>query len=291
MDPKSTNRSLDRLEVDRVELDQHAERADQLQLMGMPGAPPVLGERLPSMSVSSMVQLSRCPKQFYWTVVRPLPRRPSAAARLGQDIHRWIEIRSVGQGRLEDPEEPVDLAPEEIGDPARAHEPPGHAVPLEQKLKSTWQASRFSGMIPRFTEQAFVLAISDGLLVRGRIDAVYVHEDGTWELVDYKTGREPDEADAVARLQLAIYSLAAQEVWKVDPSRLNLTYFYLGSGRADPIPAIELTTTGNDLTAMFGQVQSGRFEPRPGVICHSCDFLRFCSAGQRHVSDNTTNED
>ena len=285
IDPGLINRSVDELKVDRVEFEsRRAEVAEQLMLIGAPGAPPVPDERLQSMSVSSMVQLSRCPKQFYWTVVRPLPRRPSAAARRGQHIHRWIEIRSVGQGRLDDPEEPVDLAPEEIGDPVPAYEPAGPAVPLERKLKNAWQASRFSDMIPRFTEQPFVLALPGGLLVRGRIDAVYVHEDGTWELVDYKTGREPDAADAVARLQLAIYSLAAQEIWKVDPGRLKLTYFYLSSGRADPIPATELTTTGDDLTAMFGQVQAGRFEPRPGAICGSCDFLRFCDAGKEHVA-------
>ncbi|MDQ3765929.1 MAG: PD-(D/E)XK nuclease family protein, partial [Actinomycetota bacterium] len=74
--------------------------AEQLQLLYVPRPPPAPDERLQSLSVSSLVQLSRCPKQFHWTVVRPLPRRPSAAARLGHDIHRWIEIRSVGQGRL-----------------------------------------------------------------------------------------------------------------------------------------------------------------------------------------------
>jgi len=243
------------------------------------------------MSVSSMVQLSRCPKQFYWTVVRPLPRRPGAAARLGQDVHRWIEIRSVGQGRLDDSEEPVDLASEEIGRPVLAREPPASSVRLAGKLKSTWKASRFSDMIPRFTEQPFVIALPDGLQVRGRIDAVYVHEDGTWELVDYKTGREPHESDVVARLQLAIYSLAAQEIWRVDPGRLKITYFYLGSGRADPIPATELTTTCDDLTAMFEQVQAGGFEPRPATICSSCDFLRFCDAGRRHLSGGTPNQD
>lgn len=263
--------------------------AEQLQLLGAPGAPPVSDERLQSMSVSSMVQLSRCPKQFYWTVVRPLPRRPSAAARLGHDIHRWIEIHSAGQGRLDDPKEPGGLPPEETGEPAPAHKGPAHAVSIEKKLKSTWQASRFSGMIPRFTEQYFVISLPDGLQVRGRIDAVYMHEAGTWELVDYKTGREPDEADTVARLQLAIYSLAAQEAWKVDPGMLELTYFYLATGRADPIPATELTTTLADLSAMFGQVQAGGFEPRPGRICHSCDFLRFCEAGQEQVSDTTSN--
>lgn len=259
------------------------EIAEQLQLPGAPRASPAPDKRFRSMSVSSLVQFSRCPRQFYWTVVKPLPRRSSAAARRGQDIHRWIELRSVGQERLAGPGGSLDAVSGRAGDGATGHEDPESTVPFEQQLKSTWRSSRFSASIPRFTEQAIVIALRGGLTVRGRIDAVYVHEDGTWELVDYKTGREPDRDDAAARLQLAIYSLAAQEVWKIDPRRLTLTYFFLGSGRADPIPAGELGTTFEDLRTMFGRVQAGRFEPRPGPACNSCDFLRFCGAGKQHV--------
>src|SRR5438093_218001 len=34
-----------------------------------------------ALSVTALVSLARCPKQFWWSVVRPLPRRPSPAAR------------------------------------------------------------------------------------------------------------------------------------------------------------------------------------------------------------------
>ena len=232
------------------------------------------------MSVSSIVQLSRCPQQFYWTVIDPLPRRAGAAARLGHDIHRWIELRSVGQYRLDEPEVLAKAPSQEDRDPGQK----GPTAALMQELKASWHASRFSEMIPRFTEQPFVLALPGGLSVGGRIDAVYVHEDGSWELVDYKTGREPEDADPFAWLQLAVYSLAAQEIWKVDPRALKLTYFYLATGRAEPISATELTTTIDDLSAMFRRVQSGRFEPRPGAICPPCDFLQFCDAGKKHLA-------
>ena len=257
--------------------------AEQLQLPGAPRPSRAHDLRLESMSVSSMVQLSRCPQQFYWTVMDPLPRRASAAALLGHDIHRWIELRSVGQRRFDEPEAPVNVPFEDKADHKAHPAQKGSTAALEQKLKGTWQASRFSEMIPRFTEHAFVLALPGGLSVGGRIDAVYVYEDGSWELVDYKTGLEPDDADPFARLQLAIYSLAAQKIWKVDPCRLKLTYFYLATGRADPIPATGLTISDDDLSAKFGEVQAGRFEPRPGPMCRSCDYLRFCGAGKRHI--------
>lgn len=255
--------------------------AEQLRLPGTPVPPAAPEERFPSLSVSAMVQFSRCPRQFYWSAVRPLPRRFGAAARRGQGIHRWIETRSAGQEPLEDPGASA-LAPREIGRLAgEVHR--DHAISFEERLKSTWRASRFSAAIPRFTEQPFAISLPGGGTVRGRIDAVYVHEDGNWELVDYKTGREPDEEDVVARLQLAIYSLAAQEIWKVDPHRLMLTYFYLASGRADATPAVALETTVEDLAVILGSVRAGRFDPSPGPSCASCDFLRFCGAGRRHV--------
>jgi DNA helicase II / ATP-dependent DNA helicase PcrA len=58
------------------------------------GGPAVARAAPPALSVTGLVTYARCPKQFYWSVVRPLPRRSSAAARLGTEIHRWIEQRA-----------------------------------------------------------------------------------------------------------------------------------------------------------------------------------------------------
>ncbi|MFY9586400.1 MAG: ATP-dependent DNA helicase, partial [Actinomycetota bacterium] len=86
------------------------------------------------LSVSALLEFERCPKLFYWTYVRPLPRRPSAAARLGTEVHRWIELESRGQGVLfDDEEQQPDLAPDErlsAGDAASS-----------TSLRATWRAS------------------------------------------------------------------------------------------------------------------------------------------------------
>ena len=56
-------------------------------------------------------------------------------------------------------------------------------------------------MKPLMVEQPFTLYIGEGISVQGRIDAIFEREDGTWEVVDYKTGTsDPDP------LQLAIYA-------------------------------------------------------------------------------------
>lgn len=252
--------------------------AEQLALVT---ADPVeeVDERLTSLSVSSLVQLATCPKQFYWTTVRPLPRRPSRAARVGQEIHRWIEIRSIGQQRLGDPEEFPDLGPEEVHETGLRPRPASLA-----DLQKNWAASRFSATRPRFTEQAFVVSLPGGYLVRGRIDAVYVDPDGNWEIVDFKSGRQPDQTSPRSRLQLAIYALAAQSVWGISPEKIKVTYLYLRDGTEVSYGAPDLGVDEDDLLGLFGAVEEGRFEPVPSDLCFSCDFQRFCEAGKTFVA-------
>jgi RecB family exonuclease len=72
-------------------------------------------------------------------------------------------------------------------------------------------------MKPLMTEQPFILYIAHGVSVTGRIDAVFEREDGTWEIVDYKTGAsDPDP------LQLAICSRAVREIWGRRPKAVRL---------------------------------------------------------------------
>ena len=46
-----------------------------------------------TVSVGGVIDYARCPKRFYWTAVRPLPRFSGPAARIGTEVHRWIERR------------------------------------------------------------------------------------------------------------------------------------------------------------------------------------------------------
>jgi RecB family exonuclease len=66
----------------------------------------------------------------------------------------------------------------------------------------------------------------DGMLIRGRIDAVYETDDGGLEIVDFKTGRRFErsgEAD-----QLEIYAEAMKALGLVEEGQpLKLTYEFL----------------------------------------------------------------
>lgn len=66
-----------------------------------------------------------------------------------------------------------------------------------------------------------------GRVVRGRIDAVYCNPDGSYEIVDWKTGRTT-EADP---LQLAVYRLAWAEATGTPLDGVTAAFLHVRSGR------------------------------------------------------------
>jgi DNA helicase II / ATP-dependent DNA helicase PcrA len=222
--------------------------------------------------VGRLVEYARCPKRFYWSAVRPLPRFSGPAARLGTQVHAWIERRSSGQASLLELEEVPDLTPEELaGEPGKM-----------ERLQRAWSESRFASAPPLFAERPFLLSVS-GFVVNGRIDAIFGSLDGPWEIVDYKTGRKPDADDPYSGLQLDLYGLACTDVWGKGAEDLTLTYFYLASGEEDVRPAGHPEETRARVAVALEGIASRRFDPTPGEYCHWCDFLSFCQAGQSFI--------
>ena len=223
----------------------------------------------PAVSVSSVIDYARCPKRFYWSVVRPLPRFSGPAARIGTEIHRWIERQGQAQTTLLQIEDVPDLTDEELaGQPGRTSE-----------LRRRFLESRFAELAPLHAERPFLLSLQ-GFRVGGRIDAIYGTVDGPWEVVDYKTGKRPAEDDPFAGLQLDLYALACIDVWGKRAEDLTLIYLYLASGEEVSRPAGEPDEIRTRVRGWLRDVAAGCFEPRPGKHCEWCDFRPFCDAGR-----------
>jgi DNA helicase-2/ATP-dependent DNA helicase PcrA len=229
------------------------------------------GVRIPStLSASALVDHARCPKRFFWTSVRPLPRFSGPAARVGTEIHRWIERRASGQGQLLEADDAVDLTHEELaGDPGRV-----------ERLRQAFLTSPYADRTPLFAERAFLLRVG-GFAVGGRIDAIFGEPDGPWEVVDWKTGSS--EADP---LQLELYGLACVEVWGKRPEDVTLTYFYLARGEASTRSMGDPDEIRARIETSLSAIGRGEFDPTPGAWCGFCDFRAFCDAGKEWLAAN-----
>jgi DNA helicase-2/ATP-dependent DNA helicase PcrA len=230
------------------------------------------GDRIPlTLSASSLMDHALCPKRFYWSRVRPLPRFSGPAARIGTEIHKWIERRAAGQGRLLESDDVVDLTQEElVGDPGRV-----------ERLRNAFLGSRFADRTPLFAERAFLLRVG-AFAVGGRIDAIYGEADGPWEVVDWKTG-----VGAADPLQLELYGLACAEIWHKAPEELTLTYYYLARDEAVSHPMGDPADVRSRVAATLASIERGEYDPTPGRWCTFCDFKGFCDAGKAWLADNT----
>ena len=171
-----------------------------------------LAVRLPDdLSATALVRLAQDPDAFALDLARPMPRRPHPAARLGTDLHSWIEGQYAVQ-TLFDLEE-LDAADELDTD-----------LELAQ-LREAFLRTSYASRAPVAVEEPFALSIG-GRVVRGRIDAVFASSDGGVEVVDWKSGGRGSLSD----LQLAIYRLAWAELSGTPLDRIEAAFVLVRTG-------------------------------------------------------------
>jgi DNA helicase-2/ATP-dependent DNA helicase PcrA len=252
------------------------DQVDQLSLvLGSLPEPTTEDDASPSTtSVSGLVTYAMCPKRFYWSEVDRLPRRPAPWLKRGVELHRKIELHNRGVVPLELAEDDTyDFVPDEAEPKANAY--------------TTFQESRFGQVKPRWIEAPFLLAGED-LRIRGRIDAIY-DTDGTWEVVDFKSGRHrPDPARIV---QLQAYAVAVDEgaLSSERPDALSVTFAYFGDGLEEVTETVDdawLDDARQRITGILSDIDDEQFEPTPSAACHHCDFAKFCEVGQAWLTEN-----
>ncbi|MBT2472852.1 ATP-dependent helicase [Streptomyces sp. ISL-66] len=205
-----------------------------------------------SLSASQLLRLAADEQGFVRDLARPMPKPPQPAARLGTRFHAWVESRfdELPLPHLDILDPVADLPGFDTGaGPAggfgssSAFGPasgpgsgsgsgPGSDQGIVDEadldsLKAAFERSEYADRTPYRMEVAVQLTLA-GRVIRGRIDAVYRDpEDGTYEIVDWKTGRTT-EADP---LQLAVYRLAWAEATGTPLSEVSAAFLHVRSGR------------------------------------------------------------
>lgn len=234
-------------------------------------------------SVTGLVTYATCPKRFFWSEVDRLPRRPSAAARRGVELHRRIELHNRGNIPLDDADDAVYDA---IGTDATAtgEDSGGDGRPSFDVFKT----SRFGTVLPVHVEAPFDLRVGDAW-VRGRIDAIYPTEDDGWEIVDFKSGRNRHDPAAVVQLQAYALAVTSPGFTLSRPDRLRVTFAYFGEGLdevTEEVDAAWLTDAQQRIDGIVAAIETEAWEPAPSEACRSCDFQQFCEAGSAWLGEH-----
>ena len=179
-----------------------------------------------TLSTTQVVDLRADEDAFARERARPMPRRPSGAARFGTRFHAWVEDH-YGQRPLLDPTDLPGQGDVDLADDAELEE----AIAL-------FEAGPYGAAVPHAIEAPFSLLLA-GRQVVGRIDAVFssgTADEPRFEVVDWKTGRRAD-ADP---LQLSIYRLAWAELNDLDPARVSAAFSYVRLGEVHRFAPEEL---------------------------------------------------
>jgi DNA helicase II / ATP-dependent DNA helicase PcrA len=228
------------------------------------------------LSVGQVLTYARCPRDFYWSVVRPLPSAPKPAARLGTMVHRLLERRARSLPDLLDSDE---LDGDRVG---------GHVDPeLIERATRNLAATRYADLPPPDAEVGVVFRIG-AWVVRGRIDAIFrtppaaAHGEGVdgpgppteVELVDWKTGREVDQAEGGLD-QLALYALALQELGELPEDRCTVAYCYLGGdhpvSETRALGPADLDQQRTRLETILSALEQGNYQRACGRShCETC---------------------
>ncbi|ALC05237.1 hypothetical protein CDES_03925 [Corynebacterium deserti GIMN1.010] len=164
------------------------------------------------LTASDLVAMKNNPEQFARRMRRPVPFKPNTYAKRGTMFHQWLEDRFGKSALLDESELPG--ADEDFSD--------DHF----DELRDAYLSSEWENRTPEFVEHPFEVTIGEHV-IRGRMDAVF-HTDGTWMVVDWKTGRTPTGADMdAAVIQLAVYRLAWARLKNLDPADVRAAFHYV----------------------------------------------------------------
>ena len=169
----------------------------------------------PRLSTSTLIALHEDRAELARTIRRPMPRAMDEFSHRGTAFHLWIE-GLFNAKTLFDDEDFDTLTP--LADDQKLED-----------LKAKWLASDWAKLEPYAVEVPFETVIA-GILVRGRIDAVYKTDNG-FEVIDWKTGSK--ELGESAAVQLAVYRLAWAKLQGVTVESVSAAFHYVPIDKTD----------------------------------------------------------
>ncbi|MFA6295999.1 MAG: UvrD-helicase domain-containing protein [Patescibacteria group bacterium] len=129
---------------------------------------------------------------------------------------------------------------------------------------------------PLFLEKGFNLRIKDTCL-KGQIDRIDKLDDGTVEIVDYKTGKLPkNEKEVEKNEQLLIYSYACQKVLNLKPSKLSLYFIDQNKKYSAKQNSIKEEKIIQKVQELIAKIKESEFIAKPGFACKFCDYKDIC---------------
>lgn len=237
-----------------------------------------------SLSASDLGLYLTCPLKYKFARVFGIPQEPTINQRFGILIHNVLERFHKDEGQKREGGLRFLMALFEAGWRRAGFGTSDDELQFRDRAREAmrlyWERETTAEGVPVWLERKFDFRIGEHH-VRGRVDRVDRLASGKYELIDYKTGERKSAAELENDMQLALYRLAAREVWGLEAE--TGSYYYVLDAEKVMAPAKPDDAERVERTVLqVGEGILGQdFEPRPSpTVCSWCDFRLICPAAE-----------
>lgn len=244
--------------------------------------------RKPTLSPSKLTTYLACPDKYKWTYVDDRGRwylRSKSYYSFGLTLHKVLQrfhdagdtgVTTVSQAIAAVDENWIEAGYSSLQEMQEALGEGKSIVAAHVERELTVPTTAQTIMIERLLR----LDLGDFVLI-GRVDRVDEWEDGTIEVVDYKSGRSTVSDDEVASdLAMCCYQLLIQSQFPDRPVCASILAVRSGEkGTASMAPS-DMEVFRADLLALGNEILHRDYEHMAPVwkeLCPDCDFLPLCS--------------
>jgi len=237
-----------------------------------------------NLSYSRVSTFETCPLKFKFKYLFQISSPTPHAANFGSSVHNAVNrfhesVTAGAQPTLELLNDCYEKTWIPAGYESKAHE---QARKLKgREVMETFFANeqRNGFIIPAFLEKPFNVKIGR-IRFNGRIDRIDKLPDGSYEVIDFKTGSYKKGVNLKNDLQLSLYALACRDVFNINVSALSL-YFLENAEKVSTTRAPEdLEKLKTELLEISESIKVSDFAPTPGHHCQWCEYRILCNAAQ-----------
>jgi DNA helicase-2/ATP-dependent DNA helicase PcrA len=233
------------------------------------------------LTYSQIDTFQTCPLKYKFRYLFNIPSLSAHAANFGSSVHDTVnafydEIKKGAAPSMDLLNELYEKHWIGSGYDNRAHE---QARKKQGKniMELFYKNEESAGFkVPAFLESSFNLKIGD-ISFKGRIDRIDKLEDGTYEVIDYKTGKSKRSANLKKDLQLSLYALACRDFLDLPVSKLTLYFLEDGLKESTTRTNKDLEDIKEVLKEAVEEIRSSSFPASPGFPCGFCEYRILCN--------------
>lgn len=174
------------------------------------------------------------PAQKAERMLRPMPEEPFKATRAGTVFHTLMEQRNSALVKLlaDNPDLEIFDASEEVWARELDRTDLAEHQLTVQELQANFAKSRWADQVAVEAETEIQLAVGSNIFIC-KLDAVFRAEDGSFEIVDWKTGKAPVSQNEIKErsLQLELYRIAYAVLRQIPIDTVSTCLYYVSENR------------------------------------------------------------